>query len=67
MTSNTSYMVSYMDSFTCLFRMILCFMTFTSGSVEGHYLQNVRTGESVWPAWTKLVQVVEHGVLAEQF
>ena len=42
-------------------------MTFTSGSVDGHYLYNVRTGVSVWPAGTKLVQVVEHGVLAEQF
>ena len=47
-------------------RLILVFDV-SSGSVEGYYLYNVRTGESAWPAGTKLVQVVEHGVLAEQF
>ena len=39
---------------------------FSSGSVEGCYDYNIRTGESLWPPGTKLVLVADQSVLVEQ-
>ena len=39
-------------------------MISTPGSVDGYYLYNRRTGESVWPANTKLILV--DSILAKQ-